>query len=83
MKAVLVNATLKHPSEPSHTDALLDVVAEISTSQRAAFANEFTQRKTTFMAFNLLHAARMPKAQDGYPAVGNVRMQWDAGCKPG
>ena len=50
---------------------------------RAGFDNEFTQRNTTFMAFNLLHAARMLKDQNGYPAVGNVRTEWDAGCKPG
>jgi multimeric flavodoxin WrbA len=31
LKAVLVNATLKHPSEPSHTDTLLDVVDEVMT----------------------------------------------------
>jgi len=34
LKAVLFNATLKHPSELSHTDTLLDVVAEIFRSQQ-------------------------------------------------
>lgn len=50
---------------------------------RAGFDNVFTQRNTTFMAFNLLHAARMLKSNGGYPAIGNVRTDWDAGCKPG
>ena len=50
---------------------------------RAGFGNEFTQRNTTFMAFNLLHAARMLKDQGGYPAIGNVRTAWDDGRKPG
>ena len=50
---------------------------------RAGFDNQFTQRNTTFMAFNLLHAARMLKDAGGYPAVGNVRSDWDDGCKPG
>lgn len=50
---------------------------------RAGFENVFTQRNTTFMAFNLLHAARMLKDNGGYPALGNVRTDWDAGRKPG
>ena len=50
---------------------------------RAGFDNAFTQRNTTFTAFNLLHAARMLKDAGGYPAVGNVRTEWDMGMKPG
>jgi len=50
---------------------------------RAGFDNTFTQRNTTFMAFNLLHAARMLKDRGGYPAIGNVRSAWEDGCKPG
>lgn len=33
LTAVLFNATLKHPSQASHTDTLLEVVAEIYASQ--------------------------------------------------
>ena len=43
--------------------------------------NEFTQRNTTFMTWNLLHAARMLKDWDGIPAHGNQRSTWDAGCR--
>ncbi|MGB3796937.1 MAG: flavodoxin family protein [Alteraurantiacibacter sp.] len=50
---------------------------------RAGFGNEFTQKNTTFMAFNLLHAARMMKDNGGYPAVGNVKSEWGDGKKPG
>lgn len=50
---------------------------------RAGFDNVFTQRNTTFMAFNLLHAARMLKDNGGIPALGNVRNEWDESCKPG
>lgn len=42
--------------------------------------NEFTQRNTTFMTWNLLHAARMLRDQGGIPAHGNLRSAWDAGC---
>ena len=52
-------------------------------SGRVGFDNKFTQRNTTFMAFNLLHLAKMLKDADGIPAVGNVRSEWDAGLKPG
>lgn len=44
--------------------------------------NDFTNRNTTFMAWNLLHLARMLKNAGGIPAHGNVRTDWDAGCKP-
>jgi multimeric flavodoxin WrbA len=43
--------------------------------------NEFTQRNTTFMSWNLMHAARMLKDAGGFPAHGNQRSEWDAGCR--
>ncbi len=43
--------------------------------------NDFTNRNTTFMTWNLLHLARMIKAADGIPAHGNQRSQWEAGCR--
>lgn len=44
-------------------------------------ANEFTQRNTTFMTWNLLHLARMVKDAGGVPAYGNQRSKWEAGCR--
>ena len=44
--------------------------------------NDFTNRNTTFMTWNLLHLARMVKDAGGIPAHGNQRAAWDAGCKP-
>lgn len=41
--------------------------------------NDFTQRNTTFMAWNLMHLARMLKDQGGLPARGNDRNAWKAG----
>jgi multimeric flavodoxin WrbA len=43
--------------------------------------NEFTNRNTTFMTWNLLHLARMISAGGGIPAHGNQRSAWDAGCR--
>ena len=43
--------------------------------------NDFTNRNTTFMTWNLLHAARMLKDAGGIPAHGNQRSEWDAGCR--
>lgn len=43
--------------------------------------NEFTQRNTTFMTWNLMHLALMLKERGGIPAHGNQRDQWDAGCR--
>ena len=43
--------------------------------------NDFTNRNTTFMTWNLLHMARMIKDAGGIPAHGNQRADWDAGCR--
>ncbi len=44
-------------------------------------ANDFTNRNTTFMTWNLLHLARMLNQAGGVPAHGNQRSQWEAGCR--
>lgn len=54
---------------------------ELDDGSRAGFDNEFTQRNTTFMTWNLLHFARMLKDQGGVPAHGNQRSGWEAGCR--
>ena len=43
--------------------------------------NDFTNRNTTFAAWNLMHLARMLKDAGGVPAHGNQRTLWDAGCR--
>jgi len=43
--------------------------------------NDFTNRNTTFMTWNLLHLARLLKAAGGVPAHGNQRSLWEAGCR--
>lgn len=43
--------------------------------------NDFTNRNTTFMTWNLLHLARMIKDAGGIPAHGNQRSAWEAGCR--
>ncbi len=43
--------------------------------------NDFTQRNTTFMTWNLLHAARALRDRGGIPAHGNLPSLWDAGCQ--
>jgi multimeric flavodoxin WrbA len=43
--------------------------------------NDFTNRNTTFLTWNLLHLARMLKSAGGIPVHGNQRSEWDAGCR--
>ncbi|HET9543224.1 MAG TPA: flavodoxin family protein [Acidimicrobiales bacterium] len=43
--------------------------------------NDFTNRNSTFMTWNLMHIARMLKDQGGIPVHGNQRSEWDAGCR--
>jgi multimeric flavodoxin WrbA len=59
---------------PSYGDALED-------GTRAGFDNEFTQRNTTIMTWNLMHLAAMLQAAGGYPNEGNNRTAWKAGCR--
>jgi multimeric flavodoxin WrbA len=47
------------------------------------FDNEFTQRNTTFMSWNLMHLARMLKDAGGVPAHGNQRSLWEKGVRFG
>ncbi|MDR7085669.1 multimeric flavodoxin WrbA [Aeromicrobium panaciterrae] len=41
--------------------------------------NDFTNRNTTFMTYNLMHAAKQLKDAGGISAYGNQRTVWDAG----
>ncbi len=45
--------------------------------------NDFTNRNTTFMTYNLMHIASLLRAAGGFPAYGNQRAQWDAGSRFG
>jgi multimeric flavodoxin WrbA len=59
---------------PSYGDELPD-------GTRVGLDNEFTNRNTTFMTWNLLHAAVLLKTAGGFPAFGNQRQEWDAGAR--
>ena len=41
--------------------------------------NDFTNRNTTFMTWNLMHLASLLKKAGGFPAYGNQRTKWDDG----
>jgi hypothetical protein len=45
------------------------------------FDNEFTNRNTTFMTWNLMHLGKMLKDNGGIPPYGNQRSKWDAGAR--
>lgn len=47
----------------------------------AGLDNDFTQRNTTIMTWNLMHVARMLKSAGGLPNQGNDRSAWKAGCR--
>jgi multimeric flavodoxin WrbA len=48
---------------------------------REGVDNDFTNRNTTFMTWNLMHLAKMLKDAGGVPAHGNQRSEWDAGAR--
>ncbi len=41
--------------------------------------NDFTNRNTTFMSWNLMHLAKMLKDKGGFPAYGNQKSEWNTG----
>ncbi len=47
--------------------------------EKAGFDNDFTNRNTTFMTWNLLHAARMLKDAGGIEPYGNSNKAWKDG----
>ena len=49
--------------------------------KRVGLDNDFTNRNTTFMTWNLLHMAKLLKDSGGIPAYGNQRSKWDAGAR--
>jgi multimeric flavodoxin WrbA len=59
---------------PSYGDVLED-------GTRVGVDNDFTNRNTTFMTWNLMHLAKMLKDNGGIPAYGNQRSEWDAGAR--
>ncbi|WP_420625551.1 flavodoxin family protein [Candidatus Poriferisodalis sp.] len=40
------------------------------------YDNDFTNRNTTFMSWNLMHTAKMLRDNDGLPAIGNLPETW-------
>lgn len=48
---------------------------------KVGFDNDFTNRNTTFMTWNLMHVAKMLKDNGGMPVQGNQRSKWDAGAR--
>jgi len=57
---------------PSYGDKLDD-------GSVAGVDNDFTNRNTTFMTWNLMHLGKMLKQAGGVPAEGNQRSEWDKG----
>ena len=54
---------------------------EREDGSRAGLDNDFTQRNTTFMTWNLMHTAHQLHEAGGVPAHGNQRSAWQAGCR--
>jgi multimeric flavodoxin WrbA len=52
---------------------------ERDDGSRVGYDNDFTQRNTTFMTWNLLHLARILKDAGGVPAYGNQSGKWKDG----
>ncbi|MEQ3626866.1 MAG: NAD(P)H-dependent oxidoreductase [Celeribacter sp.] len=56
---------------------------ELDDGTRAGIENDFTQRNSTIMTWNLMHLAKLLKDAGGYPRQGNDRRAWQAGDRFG
>lgn len=54
---------------------------KLGNGKVAGVDNDFTNRNTTFMTWNLMHLAQMLKDAGGFPGYGNERDKWDAGTR--
>lgn len=52
---------------------------ETDGGKRAGLENDFTNRNTTFMTWNLMHMATLLKDSGGIPAYGNQKKMWESG----
>jgi multimeric flavodoxin WrbA len=43
--------------------------------------NDFTNRNTTFMTYNLMHLAHLLKQNGGFPSYGNSPAEWEEGTR--
>lgn len=46
-------------------------------NEPAGYDNDFTNRNATFMAWNLMHVARLLKGNGGIPSKGNTTKDWE------
>jgi hypothetical protein len=89
LRALFINCTLKRSPEVSNTQGLAGISMELMRRPGPSYLdagsggpeNDFTNRNTTFMTWNLLHLARMVTDAGGIPVHGNQRAEWDAGCR--
>lgn len=47
------------------------------------YDNDFTNRNTTFMTWNVLHMAKMLRDNNGIPSYGNIKSDWQDGERYG
>lgn len=95
LRALFINCTLKRSPEVSNTQALVDAsippqadagwIGEAGPGPSyldpgsGGPDNDFTNRNTTFMTWNLMHLAKLLDGAGGFPVGGNQRTAWDDG----
>lgn len=52
---------------------------KLEDGKRAGLDNDFTNRNTTFMTWNLMHMAKLLKDNGGIPGEGNLSQAWSNG----
>ncbi|EPR77556.1 BRAMP protein [Leifsonia rubra CMS 76R] len=95
LTAVFIDCTLKKSPEVSHTQGLRDASIKLTHDAgwlgeigpgpsyldegSGGPENDFTNRNTTFMSWNLMHLASILKNAGGIPAYANTRAGWNDG----
>ena len=77
----MADAATKPAEETKPTTEPAATTVDDGKGGKVGLDNDFTNRNTTFMTWNLLHAAKALKDAGGIPAEGNQRKLWDAGSR--
>jgi multimeric flavodoxin WrbA len=54
---------------------------DLEDGKRVGFDNDFTNRNTTFMTWNIMHQAKALREAGGIPGYGNQKTEWNAGTR--
>ena len=76
-----VCSTIPPPADPGWIGSIVPGPSYLDLGSGGP-ENDFTNRTTTLMSFNLVHVAARPERSGAVRTFGNQRSEWEAECQP-